>query len=144
MPGDLYGLDELLAALREQVAAVDRATPDGLGEAAHFLEGAVKITLTTTSHARGTLTPSRPGEPPSLITGHLRGSVEVDGPARRGEYRWEAQVGPTAVYARIQELGGVAGRGAYLPPRPYLAPSVDRARDRMGEIVAEHWADALE
>jgi phage gpG-like protein len=78
---------------------------------------AVQAELGTTSHDPGTLTPSKPGEPPSLITGQLRRSVIM-----RSKGRAHVQVGATAVYARIQELGGNAGRGgtSHLPARPYL------------------------
>ena len=78
---------------------------------------AVQAELGTSSHALGTPTPSQPGEPPSLITGQLRRSVIM-----RPKGRAHVQVGATTVYARIQELGGAAGRNhaSQLPARPYL------------------------
>ena len=140
---DLDGLDEMLAALRARVERVRAATPAALGRAALVVEGRAKLLLSTTSHPPGTPTPSAPGEPPSLITGSLRRSITVDGPDRRGANRWEARVGPTIIYGRIQELGGTAGRGAHLPARPYMAPALDVSRDRIQDILAAAWRDAL-
>ena len=48
---------------------------------------------------------------------------------RSGKGQWTARVAPTTVYARIQELGGQAGRGhqSALPPRPYVSPAVTKS-----------------
>jgi phage gpG-like protein len=64
------------------------------------------------------------------VTGTLRRSITVKGPHPLGLGRWEAQIGPTAVYGRIQELGGVTGRGGatVLPARPYVAPTLPAPR----------------
>ena len=77
----------------------------------------VQRQLGLSSHDAGTATPSPPGQPPSLITGQLRRSVIM-----RPKGKAHVQVGATAVYARIQELGGAAGRNhaSQLPARPYL------------------------
>src|SRR5262249_46431466 len=115
----LTGIKQLQGALAaiqaRQVAATGRATAKAL----HTIERAAKQKLTPSSHRRGEPTPSAPGDPPSLVSGALRRSVQVDGPEPTGPTGWEGQVGPTIVYGRIQELGGVAGRGAVLPARPY-------------------------
>ncbi len=70
--------------------------------------------------------PSAPGTPPARRSGHLQNSVTVV-PATGGAGIAEAQAGNSAVYARIHEYGGDTGRGhaTHLPPRPYIAPSVD-------------------
>lgn len=96
----------------------------GVAEAAHYLQGQIQGKLSLTSHARGTPTPSPPGHPPSLISGSLRRSVKVRGPRSTGD-GWEAHVGPTIVYGRIQEFGGMTGRGhrTRLPARPYVGPA---------------------
>lgn len=109
-------------------------------------ETAVKAILSLTSHPPGTRTPSRPGEPPALITGNLRRSVTHSPPAETGAFTFTCLVGPVAVYARIQEYGGVIhpGSSGYLanrvtgqffvtpysrrqyvrlPPRPYMRPT---------------------
>lgn len=84
---------------------------------------AVQAELSTSSHDPGTATPSQPGEPPSIITGQLRRSVIM-----RPKGRGHVQVGATAVYARIQELGGDAGRNhaSHLPARPYLKAALEK------------------
>jgi hypothetical protein len=115
---------------------VDAAARTGVRAAVTELHRGITAELSRTSHALGTPTPSRPGEPPSLITGYLRGSVR-DNPIKRvtkGVYL--GGVTPKAVYARIQELGGWAGRNhrSYLPPRPYIAPGV-RAAERAAKAA---------
>jgi hypothetical protein len=86
----------------------------------------VAVELTRKTHPPGTPTPSMPGEPPALVTGHLRRSAQDRLPVRIGRAIWEGALRMTAVYARIQELGGRAGRNhaAHLPPRPHVAPAV--------------------
>lgn len=85
--------------------------------------------LSRYSHPPGTGTPSPPGFPPARVTGQLAISIRTDPPIQVGSASWKTRVGPTAVYGRIQELGGVTGRNhaTRLPPRPYLRP----ARNRM-------------
>lgn len=75
-------------------------------------------------HAKGTPTPSAPGEPPAMISGGLKASVRIDPPRVLGPGLVEGRVGPTKPYSRIQELGGTAGHGAQLPARPYLKPAL--------------------
>jgi len=99
-----------------------RARTPAAAELAATAMGAVAMRevqrqLGLSSHDAGTPTPSRPGEPPSLITGQLRRSVIM-----KPKGKAHVQVGATTVYARIQELGGNAGRNhaSHLPARPYL------------------------
>lgn len=86
----------------------------------------IRRQLSLRSHPRGTPTPSPAGQPPAKISGHLRDSVITIRAVQVGPYRWSASAGPTAVYARIQDKGGRAGRNhsATLPPRPYMKPAV--------------------
>lgn len=106
----------------------DRAS-DGARAAADAMalgaEREIKKTLRTSSHAKGTPTPSSPGSPPSLVSGSLRRSVKAARPVQVGAARWEAKTRPTIIYGRIHELGGVTGRGhaTRLPARPYVAPT---------------------
>lgn len=122
MPGE-----QLVVALH---AMSERARTEG-GRAAAAAMGAagereIKQRLSLSSHPPGTPTPSPPGSPPSLVSGGLRRSVFEDGPREEGAGRWVTVVRPTAAQARIQELGGVSGRGhrTRLPARPYVRPSV--------------------
>jgi phage virion morphogenesis protein len=69
-------------------------------------------------------------------TGRLRNSIaqEIDGHTLR--------MGSNVVYARIHQLGGVAGRGARIPARPYL---VFRPEDpgRIAKAMEAVVADAI-
>jgi len=136
---------EAVALLTAKTVALDHATREGVLLMAHRTEAATKRTLATSSHGRRTPTPSNPGEPPSMISGNLMRSIAVQGPVGLAG-AWEASVGPTAVYGRIQELGGRTGRGhrTTLPPRPYLEPSWESVRVELVAIMAGVWRRALE
>jgi hypothetical protein len=136
---DLDGFDAMIAEMASIVVKVDLATGDGVGDAAHYLEGQVKQLLSLTSHARGTPTPSPPGSPPSLISGALRRSVQVEGPRRAGVGQWTSKIAPEIVYAAVQEQGG----GNNLPARPYMAPALATSLPAMGALIERAWAGAL-
>jgi phage gpG-like protein len=144
---DVVGVTQLNRALMGMVASLNTATRTATAQASHLLEREIKKTLSTSSHPRGTPTPSSPGEPPSLVTGTLRRSITVKGPVPLGVGRWEAQVGPTAVYGRIQELGGVTGRGGAteLPARPYVHPSYAKlaASGALTSLYHSAWRAAM-
>lgn len=135
------GAKEFQRAMDETIAKQAAAAREALALSAHEVEKQVKQQLTTTSHAKGEPTPSAPGEPPSLVSGKLRQSVTVDGPKTVGPNSWEAKVGPTMIYGRIQELGGDTGRGGatHLPPRPYVMPGLQAAKDFMVEAFRKAW-----
>ncbi|MFD2421675.1 hypothetical protein [Amycolatopsis pigmentata] len=135
----MVGVSEFMDAINASVARQVAATRAAVAKGAHTIEAKAKDELTTSSHEKGTPTPSRPGEPPSLITGTLRRSVRVEGPTGEGQ-TFTAKVGPTAVYGRIQELGGVAGRGSRLPPRPYMKPAVEKSAEELKALFREAWS----
>lgn len=118
------GADEVgraLEALGQRMhSATRRAVKDGLRLAKRRGHGQ----LSRYWHPPNTPTPSPPGEPPARITGHLRGSLKPTGPVPGGG-GFTGWLGPTAVYGRIQELGGRTGRNhaTVLPPRPYMRPT---------------------
>jgi hypothetical protein len=85
---ELDGFEAMMAALRAIPERVAAATPTALAQAGHVVEGMVKLELSRTSHPPGTPTPSPPGSPPSLITGALRRSIMVEGPAQIGDAKW--------------------------------------------------------
>jgi hypothetical protein len=120
-----HGVSEWNAAMEQLVVRANKACERGANNAAKLVATETKKKLTTTTHRKGTPTPSRPGQPPSLVTGTLRRGVIIVPAKPVGGTAWASQVGPTSVYARVQELGGDTGR-AVLPARPYLAPSVDK------------------
>jgi phage gpG-like protein len=138
------GADEFAAALdalqQRMHSATRKATKDGL----KLLERRAHSQLSRYYHPPNTPTPSPPGEPPARITGHLRGSLSPTGPVPTGG-GFTGQLGPTAVYSRIQELGGQTGRNhsVTLPPRPYLKPAVLGARSDLARIYLEAWRRAM-
>jgi phage gpG-like protein len=139
----IIGRVQFFAALYSKIESVHDATPGGVQEGAELLAGITEEFLELTSHAPGTPTPSQPGMPPSMISGDLQGSIFITPVHSTDEHSWTALVGPTTAYGRIQELGGVAGRGAVLPARPYLEPALDTVADAFGSIMFEAWAEAL-
>lgn len=123
----VQGADQLAAALDRMMLRVRTATRAGAKEATRTVQRRAFVELSRYSHPPGTPTPSPPGQPPARISGYLRGSLSPTGPYPTGG-GFGAKLGPTAVYSRIQELGGQAGRNhsVTLPPRPYMRPT--RAR----------------
>ncbi len=138
----MLGVPEFRAAIDAHVARQLVATRVAVGKAAHLIEEKAKLQLTSSSHRAGTPTPSRPGSPPSLVTGLLRRSVSVTGPTALTATSFTASAGPTAVYGRIQELGGVTGRGgtASLPARPYMEPAMTAAEPEVQALFREAWS----
>jgi phage gpG-like protein len=139
---DLDGMDAMLNALEGISAKVYGGTPDALAQAGHLVEGLVKQELSRSSHPRGTPTPSAPGSPPSLISGALRRSIQVEGPQQLGGASWTVSVGTNIVYGPIQERGGMAGH-ARLPARPYMYPGLMAALPGFESLMVRTWADAL-
>jgi phage gpG-like protein len=114
-------------------------------DAANFIQELVQAKLSEFPHPRSEPTETMPFKgPPGLISGDLRDSVTVERMAVGGF----AKVYPTAVYARIQEIGGWTGNHhmQFLPPRPYFLNTV-RELDTVGpggmeHIYYEHWRKA--
>jgi hypothetical protein len=138
----LHGLEQFAAAITEKVAQMRAAPRVATGTALHLIERRAQEKLGERSHQAGTPTPSGPGQPPALITGTLRRSIKVTGPDPDGPSGWRGRVGPTAVYGRIQELGGVA-RGRTLPPRPYLRPAFEEVRGEIAATFRAAWTKAI-
>lgn len=140
----IEGLEDMLAALDAQIETIRDVTPELLVEAVEVVHGNAVAMLSLQSHEPGTPTPSSPGEPPAMISGALAASI-VPGDLAGGGDTWSMDIGPTTVYARIQELGGVCGAGyrTTLPPRPYLAPALELSIDAIGEVFSDGWFLAL-
>lgn len=134
----LLGVSEFKGAIDASIARQVAATRLAVGKGAHLIEEKTKLALSESSHPKGTPTPSAPGSPPAIVSGTLRRSVRVVGPTSLGS-GFTASIGPTAVYGRIQELGGVAGRGSRLPARPSLAPGLRDAESELQAIFREAW-----
>lgn len=119
-----HGLDGFDAGMQRLVASAGQSCRRGANNAAQLVASETKVKLTTSSHRKGEPTPSRPGEPPSLVSGTLRRSVKIVPAQPQGATAYKAQVGPTAAWARVQELGGDTGT-TVLPARPYFQPTVE-------------------
>jgi len=115
-----------LAALKNLEEDVqDRATQVAIMQAGLVLEREAKLMLTKSGrHPKGTPTPSAPGSPPAIVTGSLRASVKTTEPQREGMGNYSVMVGPTVIYARVQELGGGPRN---LPARPYMQPAAEQS-----------------
>lgn len=152
----LHGVDKFIGAVDLKVTQMRRATAMATAKALHLIERRTKQKLSVRSHQPRTPTPAGPGDPPALITGNLRRSITVMGPEPIGPNAWRGQVGPTAVYGRIQELGGeihsvhtsmvmmgVTGSGIRIPARPYLEPSYEELKDEIRAIFRTAWTEAI-
>lgn len=143
----LTGLDEAIAALQGIAARIAAVTPAAIETGQALVEGEARAALSRYSHQPRTPTPAPAGGPPALVTGRLRSSFEIAGPTSEGASVWVAVLGPTAPYARVQELGGATGRGhaVQLPPRPYLEPAARSVLEsgRLVEVFVSAWTKAL-
>lgn len=133
------GVKELIARLEKMAAASDAAGKRVVVRSQVTFEAAVKKSFTT-SHKRGTPSPSKAGTPPSVISGTLRRSFVSDAPtAVTGGY--SGRTFPTSVQARILELGGYAGRddATYIPAHPYMAPTLKKITPILASIRLEEF-----
>lgn len=137
MPADVKALQRALAQM--QVDAARAAVRVVRRQEAEF-QAAVQRSFTG-AHPPRTPTPSRPGMPPSVISGTLRRSF-VSTPAVLSGLTATGRVYPSTVYARIQELGGVTGRNyqTRLPARQYMAPTRAALNARLGQIARDEFA----
>ena len=142
--------------LQDNFAAVrDAITGPILMEAAkaggHVIEGAAKVNASS----------GRPGL--NIKTGALVGSITVE-PAKSTNTFAEVDIGPSVLYARIHEFGGIIVpvhaprlswidettgefRSAYvvqIPARPYMRPAVDENEDNIANVVAYEIRRSLE
>jgi hypothetical protein len=133
------------ANLASHRAAMDEGLRRGVDKGAREYGRVIRLNLRRLSHPPGTPTPSLPGQPPALVTGHLVRSVQHREARRIARLVWMAATGPTAVYSRIHEKGGWTGRNhaTYLPPRPYVGPAVREATPRVREIIRREVAEAM-
>ena len=77
---------------------------------------------------------SAPGEAPAPDSGTLMRSIDYEKPEWNG---WEiaGEIGTALEYARILEMGGIAGNGARILPRPYFEPTLLREEGAVEEIL---------
>ena len=84
-------------------------------------------------HEKGTPTPSQPDTPPAIVSGQLRRSVKTS-PVQQGFKGYQITIGPTMVYARVQELGGGPRN---LPARPYVQPTMEESKDEVRKLFMD-------
>lgn len=138
----LRGVERFAAGCDLKVTQMRAATRQATAKALHLLERRAKENLARSSHRLGEPTSSLPGDPPALVSGNLRRSITVTGPTAVTASTWKGQVGPTAVYGRVQELGGDTGR-ATLPARPYMDPALRDTLTEIQAIFARAWTEAI-
>lgn len=138
-------MSELVHGAREVIARM-AAIGDAAGEAAARIVARGQVVVEneaksgfTGSHAKGQPTTSEPGQPPDVVTGTLRRSIKSSKPEPVGQFGARGQVYPTAIYARIQELGGPTWNNGFLPPRPFMRPAHEKSKDRLEAIALEEW-----
>ena len=85
----------------------------------------------------------------------LGGSIQTV-VSKATEHEAEVDVGPTVIYGRIQELGGIVlpvtakmlswvedgvrifANKVQIPARPYLRPAVDEHKGEIGDVISYH------
>jgi len=139
----MAGFGDAEAAL-ERFAASARA--GGAAAAANamagrFVDHEQKVTLNRSTHARGSRGAAPRGSPPARVSGWLAASFQIDRAAPGGDSA-SALAGPTAIYSRLQELGGGITKDpgfmhwvdyggpqyrhfVYVGPHPYMRPGVE-------------------
>lgn len=100
---------------------------------------AIMKSLIVGGHKKGTPTPSRPGQPPTNVTGNLRQSISSN--VKRGfGLSYIATVGPGMIYSRPLELGMGKNNVKY----PFVAPTakimLTTGRARMTYVNALRYA----
>lgn len=146
MATKVEGIPEWGRALDLLMDRVDQVTARATADSALLVEREGMLQLRRSAHPYGTPTPSPRGAPPAWVSGFLSRSWHSTGSHVVGLHRYSAQSGPTAVYSRIQELGGMAGRNhrTYVPYRPYVLPASVRAREPVRDLFQRRWAEVIE
>ena len=133
-------------AMRALATRMLRSTHAAGRDSMYLIERNWKFYLRTFTHREGTPTPSPRGGPPALVTGNLIRSWRNERPTVGTKpYTVETGGGPTAVYARIQELSGMTGRGhqTFIPKRPHVRPMVLVSRRGVRRIHVDAWTAAI-
>lgn len=142
---DLSGFKKGLEKM--QKAARDQALLDALEAGARVIQGNAQANVEANFSGKA--------------TGALSNSIIVE--TSGGGTKAEAQVGPTAIYGRIHELGGVImpvtakalhwvdddGNDVFagsvtIPARPYLRPAVDGHEDEIKGEVAKSLKQSID
>ena len=134
------GADAFHAALLRLGARTTDNTLDAIEQGAIALRDRIQENLSRQFYPPS----SPPGDPPAYRGGALFDSV-LWRVAEISDSRVQARVYPSTVYARIQELGGIAGAGyrTRLEPRPYVRPAIEEISPQVQSLLTRAWADAM-
>lgn len=150
---------EFDSALEGMVRRLEAVTGDAAVAAGTYINRIARAKVLAKQHGSLTWSPAPPGTPPASVSGRLAASFQV---VRTGPF--SAMAGPTARWARIQELGGgmtghmhfakISGgrlrwysyRHIELKARPYYRPSVLEAigSGLIEKTFESYWATAME
>jgi phage gpG-like protein len=123
-------------ALISSLNAKIESAPDFASQAVQAMSTTAQTNIKATLYS---------GAPLHVRTGNLADSVRETyfSPGAVAE----AHVAPTIVYSRIQELSGISGKDyhSHLPPRPYVAPTVEESMDEFRQdaidTMNDMWGD---
>ena len=120
----------------EAKAILVKATQDGIGLAADYLQLQMKNMLSKKGSGQIYIKPSgrqhqasAPGEPPAVDTGHYRRSIQIDVSQLRTPQAI-ARVGSNVMYGRMLEFG----HGGVLP-RPHWIPLLRTKQHKVRELI---------
>lgn len=129
------GVDAFKAALKELTVKAELAAKANAQEAAAMV---VRQAMSNFEGAHKKGEPHVGGARPNIVTGNLRRSIRSSAIVRTGPARFEATVGPTAIYGRRVELG-YHGKGSY----PFFGPAVNTVQGRLQDVATRNWAKYL-
>lgn len=123
---------------RPVLEVVDKVLLSGMRRAMLHAEGIAKRKVSRLNPGG---VPSRPGEPPRLVTGTLRSNIAGVAEERGRDIVGALGVrkGPADKYARRLELGfkgtDAAGRNVSQAARPYLRPTITENRKKLLRLM---------
>ena len=148
----IEGVSEAIATLDKIKAKVSLATREATERSGSVLQAQA---VSEFNH----------GTAPHTRTGNLQRSIRTWPVVQEGAARYRVQVNPTAIYSRIQELGGtitpkekeflswigvradgtvgrIFKRSVTLRPRPYLRPALESMGPKMDIVYGTAWRSA--
>jgi hypothetical protein len=116
----------------------------------HIASATPRACMQVAQHISGDLrwsemSPSVPGTPPGIVKGDLSGNVRVvardaGGRFARAEEAYYATIEFNTDYANVHEFGAPPEMAARpYPPRPYVAPAMERAEALFSGAVTDVW-----
>src|ERR1017187_275061 len=149
---EIEGVSEAISALEKLKAKVTLATREATAKSGSVLQATAVAEF---NH----------GDAPHTRTGNLQRSIRTWPVVQEGPARYRVQVNPTAIYSRIQELGGtitpkekdflswigvradgtvgrIYKRSVTLRPRPYLRPATESMGPKMEIVYGTAWRSA--